>query len=235
MSQTSDLRAAADAIRAFAGSELTRRIALLERTFSGADAKTAGSRLLETGVSHELLGAAYALKVAAGEINVVIHVLGILLCLPHLLEPGERVEYLSLGAGNTGKEFDLETNLRIAEFKFIHWRRKSNVIRQNSLFKDLFFLAEHPTSKRKFMYVLDTAQPLKFLKGRRALRSVMSRHRPLSDALRDKYGDQFTTVGQYYAARGGAVILHSVGALLAELGAADILQDPDEEFAAPAT
>jgi hypothetical protein len=27
-----------------------------------------------------------------------------------------------IGAGYTGREFDLETNYRVAEFKFIHWR-----------------------------------------------------------------------------------------------------------------
>ncbi|WP_283814259.1 hypothetical protein [Bradyrhizobium aeschynomenes] len=44
-----------------------------------------------------------------------------MLCLPHILEEGEIVDYVSLGAGNTGRPFDLETNRRIAEFKFIHW------------------------------------------------------------------------------------------------------------------
>lgn len=44
------------------------------------------------------------------------------MCLPHILEPDERVESVSLGAGNTGRDFDLETNVRVAEFKFIHWR-----------------------------------------------------------------------------------------------------------------
>jgi hypothetical protein len=33
---------------------------------------------------------------------------------------GEQVEKVSLGAGNSGREFDRETNYRVAEFKFVH-------------------------------------------------------------------------------------------------------------------
>jgi hypothetical protein len=74
-----------------------------------------------TGVHREVLAAAAAaLKRLAGQINVFIHATGILLCLPHILEPGESVEHVSLGAGNTGRECDLESNYRITEFKFIH-------------------------------------------------------------------------------------------------------------------
>lgn len=75
-----------------------------------------------SGIDREVLAAAAALKRLAGQINVSIHAMGILLCLPHILEPYESVKYMSLGAGNTGRKFDLETNYRIAEFKFIHWR-----------------------------------------------------------------------------------------------------------------
>ena len=53
------------------------------------------------------------MKRLAGQINVTIHALGILMCLPHILEPDERVESVSLGAGNTGRDFDLETNVRV--------------------------------------------------------------------------------------------------------------------------
>jgi hypothetical protein len=78
--------------------------------------------LLEATATNEVLMAAAEMKRLAGQINVVIHSLGILLCLPHILEVGEQVEKVSLGAGNTGREFDLETNYRVAEFKFVHWR-----------------------------------------------------------------------------------------------------------------
>jgi hypothetical protein len=66
----------------------------------------------------------------------------------HILRPGEVIDCVSLGAGNTGRAFDLETNLRIAEFKFIHWQGGPESIRQNSLFKDFYEMAEHERISR---------------------------------------------------------------------------------------
>ena len=40
---------------------------------------------------------------------------------------------------------DLETNHRVAEFNFSHWQGGADTIRQNSLFKDFFQLAEYQT------------------------------------------------------------------------------------------
>lgn len=87
------------------------------------------------------------------------------LCLPHILEPGELVEYASLGAGNTGRQFDLETNFCVAEFKFINWRGGPESIRQNSIFKDYFLLAEAPTPKRKYLYLLGSGFVLRLNLG----------------------------------------------------------------------
>jgi hypothetical protein len=39
-----------------------------------------------------------------------------LVALPKILEPGELVQSLSLGDGNTGRAHDLETDRRIDEF-----------------------------------------------------------------------------------------------------------------------
>jgi hypothetical protein len=66
------------------------------------------------------------------------------------------IEYVSLSAGNTKRKFDLEANQRIAEFNFIRWQGGSESIRQNSLFKDFYGLAEQGTQKEKFLYVLGT-------------------------------------------------------------------------------
>jgi hypothetical protein len=49
-----------------------------------------------SGIDREVLAAAAALKRLAGQINVSIHAMGILLCLPHILEPYESVKYMSL-------------------------------------------------------------------------------------------------------------------------------------------
>ena len=56
-------------------------------------------------------------KRSAGQINVIVHAVGILVALPKILEPGELVQSLSLGAGNTGRAHDLETDRRIDEFR----------------------------------------------------------------------------------------------------------------------
>ncbi len=114
-----------------------------------------------------IYAAAKIVKQASRQIDVIIHTIGILRSLEHILEHDEIVESVSLGAGNTGKKFDLETTHRIAEYKFIDWKGGSESIRQNGIFKDFYNLAEHDTSKRKVLYVNGTMFPLKFFKGRR--------------------------------------------------------------------
>lgn len=165
------------------------------------------------------------MKRLAGQINVTIHALGILLCLPHILEAGERVESVSLGAGNTGREFDLETNLRVAEFKFIRWRGGAEAVRQNSVFKDYVLLAEHPTLKRKHLYLLGVDHALKFFRGGRALSSVLSRNDKLRRFFSGRFGEQFRTVREYYAAHGHVVRIEDVSRWLSEL-AGDLIVDP---------
>lgn len=129
----------------FTGPDLTTTLARIERAVPGLTADGCMALLDGSGAGRDVLAAA-EMKRLAGQINVTIHALGIFLCLPHILGPGERVEYVSLGAGNTGRQFDLETNLRVAEFKFIRWQGGAELIRQNSIFKDLFLLAEGRTA-----------------------------------------------------------------------------------------
>ncbi len=106
----------------FTGADLTQTLGRIEGSVRGVTAEDCSAFLEEAGAGREVLSAAAEMKRLAGQINVTIHALGVLLCLPHILEPAERVEYVSLGAGNTGRKFDLETNHRVAEFKFIRWR-----------------------------------------------------------------------------------------------------------------
>ncbi|MGW1424660.1 hypothetical protein ACWAT4_31570 [Bradyrhizobium manausense] len=171
------------------------------------------------------------MKRLAGQIHVTIHALGILLCLPHILQPGERVEYVSLGAGNTGRDFDLETNVRVAEFKFIRWRGGSETIRQNSVFKDYLLLAEHPTTKRKHLYLLGTEHAIGFLRGGRAISSVLSRNGKLQKMFANRLGERFRTVGDYYKAYSSAVQIDDVSPWLSELAEeliAEVDTDPND-------
>jgi hypothetical protein len=103
-------------------SALTSRLSDMEAALRAADAASVRATLDRFAVDGELATAARLLKAAAGQINVIVHAVGILLALPHILEPGETIQHVSLGAGNTGRLFDLETSHRIAEFKFIQWR-----------------------------------------------------------------------------------------------------------------
>jgi hypothetical protein len=207
----------ADRLRKFAGSDLTLALSQIESSVKGVAATDCPEFLSQTGVSTEALKAAAELKRLSGQINVIVHALGILPCLPHVLEPKEHVEYVSLGAGNTGREFDLETNHRIAEFKFIHWRGGPESIRQNVLFKDFFALCESATTKRKYLYVLGTAYPLRFLNGGRSLSSVLSRNNSVRELFYKRHGNKFTRVQDYYRCYRDKVIIQDVSPWLPEL------------------
>src|SRR5260370_3967578 len=141
-------------LQTFRGADLTQTIYQIETSLKGVSAERYPAVLTTSRAKAEVLRAGGLIKQLAGQNNVVIHTLGILLCLPHILRRGEVIEYVSLGAGNTGRAFDLESNQRIAEFKFIHWQGGPESIRQNSLFKDFYEMAEYDTRKPKFLYVL---------------------------------------------------------------------------------
>lgn len=176
----------------------TRWIGTAERQLVGIDATGVGPWLETQSVTPETLRAALLIKSVAGQINVVVHALGILTALPYILETDEVIESLSLGAGNTGRDHDLTTDRRIAEFKFIEWRGGPESIRQNGLFADLFNLASDPVTKRKQMYVVGKTIPLRFLGNRRSLSSLLSKNVLLTQRFHDAHGDQFGTVRDYY-------------------------------------
>jgi len=203
-------------LQGFRGADLTQTIYQIEKSLKGASADSYTSVLATSGAKAEVLGAGGLIKQLAGQINVVIHALGILLCLPHMLRPGEIIDYVSLGAGNTGRAFDLETNLRVAEFKFIRWQGGPESIRQNSLFKDFYEMAEHNTPKEKYLYVLGTEHGEKFFNGGRALSSVL-RTAALRSRFSEKFGDQYRTVRDYYVPRKEQVVIQDVSPFVPEL------------------
>lgn len=217
-----DLSQALAAIQKFGGTDLTRTLATVEASLRGVTAEDSTRAVAACGADAEAMAAAGLMKRLVGQINVVIHALGILLCLPRLLEPGESVVYVSLGAGNTGRAFDLETTQRLAEFKFIHWQGGAEAIRQNALFKDFYLLAEDPSSKRKYLYVLGTEHPLKFFNGGRSLSSVLSHHGRLREKFLTKFGDQYRTVRDYYVPRKGRVVIEDVSGLVPELASVGV-------------
>jgi hypothetical protein len=199
-----ELVTAAAALERFTGSGgLTSRISELESSLRGLNGPAAASRLSSDGIEDQtsvgaLAVGALAVKAMAGQINVIVHALGILMALPAILEDGERVEDLSLGAGNTGHNFDLETNRRIAEFKFCTWQGGSETIRQNALFVDLYHLAEAETDKLRELYVTYLVHPLRFLAGGRSMKSILSKHGHVAEEFFARYGDRYLVARDYW-------------------------------------
>ncbi|KAB8140324.1 hypothetical protein F8S13_24135 [Chloroflexia bacterium SDU3-3] len=201
-------------VEQFKGTSFRKRIADLEAELQGVDQRSCQHFYSAQQIDTSLLIAALFLKKASSQINEVVHALGIILSLPYLLREGEMIEYVSLAAGNTGRPFDLETNMRVAEFKFTDWKGGPEAVRQNQLFKDFYLLAEYDTPKERFLYFVGEAIPMRFLRGRRALRSVLSRSTTLWADFQEQYGAQFKVVTAPTAnargLQGSAAPLHHV-------------------------
>jgi len=181
------------------GKQLTTRIAQLEEAFRELPAAAIPGRLVDERLGEATLRGALQVKALAGQINVVVHAVGILVALPHILDADETVQALSLGAGNAGgRAHDLVTDRQVAEFKFIQWRGDADGGRQSSLFADVFNLASEETDKRRVLYVTGKVHPLRFLTNNRTLASVLSRNRGVAERLRAAHGEGFTTVSQYW-------------------------------------
>jgi hypothetical protein len=190
---------AIEAIEKFQGANLTKSISgIEEQVKKGWGLNEAQLFCHSNGIDDHFMASALAIKKVAGQINVIIHAAGILRSLPSILEPGEKVEYVSLGAGNTGRKFDLETNFRVAEYKFIDWQGGPESIRQNGIFKDFYELAECETHKKKFLYVVGDKFPRKFFEGGRALTSVLSRRPEILKTIKSKYGANIVRVCDYF-------------------------------------
>lgn len=197
-------------LEAFQGTSLTKSLSDIERFIIGSGMEGVDAFCTTRGINGDFMDSAIAVKRVAGQINVIIHAAGILSSLSRVLEPGERVESVSLGAGNTGRQFDLETNMRVAEYKFIDWQGGAESIRQNSIFKDFYTLAEHETFKKKYLYVVGTDYPLKFFNGGRALASVLSRHPKVLAHIHEKYGVSIAKVRDYFELKKNEVLINDV-------------------------
>ncbi len=187
------------AIQAFKGQSLTEKISDIEGKIIGKNAYALGEFCNDICVNNDFISSARAIKKVAAQIYMVIHTSGILLSLPKILKDGEEVESVSLGAGNTGRKFDLETNYRIAEFKFIDWKGgDKDAAREDDIFKDFYKLAEYRTKKKKMLYVIDTTHPLKFLNGGRKIEKILSKQPEILASINEKYGDEVKVARDYY-------------------------------------
>jgi len=89
-----------DNLSGYLGNALTSRVNALESHFRGACDQNVEGLLKNQQLTSHLFSQALSIKRATGQLDVVIHALGVLLSLPAVLENGEVIERLSLGAGN---------------------------------------------------------------------------------------------------------------------------------------
>ncbi len=209
-----DLAECVGELEKFAEGSLKHKLRDIEGHLVKGDVSDCADINATFGIGPDLLEAAATVKRAAAQIDVLIHSIGILHLLPSVLEEGETVEYLSLGAGNTGKKFDLETDRQIAEFTFIAWRGGAEAIRQNKLFIDFIHLAEAETEKTRNLYVLGIHHPEKFFNSNRALSSVLKSRPDEALTLSTAYGNSFKVVNEYYRHHATRVNVRDISAFV---------------------
>src|SRR5437016_1954976 len=83
---------ALEAIEGFTNHNLTARMAKLEAAIRNCNGEACRAYGLSVGVTSDLLSAAYVLKRAAGQINVLLHAVGVMLLVPQILQRGEKIE-----------------------------------------------------------------------------------------------------------------------------------------------
>lgn len=155
-----------------------------------------------------------------GRMSDLIHAAGIVLALPRILDPGERVKGRpSLAAGNDPtRPFDLETDRRIVEFKMSTWMGGSNAMRKRQTFKDLVRLAMDTSGRRAELYVLGP-RPAAFLRGSKSPASwALDRSaESLKKRFVERYGSLDIAVSTFTATHGKDVAVIDLTATLPEL------------------
>jgi hypothetical protein len=201
LTKVKDLNPALKRVAEFSNSNLTKTLSQIETALENRGLAYANSLSSKEGWDKALLTAALDVKFAAARINDIVHAVGILVSLPKILERGEKILSMSLGAGNTNRSWDLETDQRIAEFKFIRWQGGAETIRQNALFKDFFFLAEDSGEKKRYLYVLGEGYPTKFLNSKRKLGPILKGSAKLAAAFEKANIQGCETVADYFNLR----------------------------------
>lgn len=192
-------------------------MAEIESSLTGLEVSRVPVLLSSLMIDCDLLMAAASVKRASAQIDVVIHVVGIIYSLPRILEVGEVVEAVSLGAGNSAGEFDLETSARVAEFKFISWQGGSDAVRKKTLFEDFVKLAMYSGAKRRYIYLLDLKVATQFLQGNSSVTRVLDRNARLYRKFLEAYGQEYRTVGQLFRDFQGKIELVDLSQVVPEL------------------
>src|SRR4051812_21993642 len=124
---------------------LGQRIAALEADLVGRNGETAAAVVAAHGLTPATFSASLLVREGLGKLSDLIHATGIALALPHLLEPNEVLKTPSLAAGNDpGRLYDVETNVRAAEFKFARWTNGGEGGRGKGLFQEPLLVFHAP-------------------------------------------------------------------------------------------
>ncbi|MFJ1766434.1 hypothetical protein ACIOD2_39320 [Amycolatopsis sp. NPDC088138] len=203
-------------LRFFGDEDLSSRVLRLEDRLEGADRETVDDRLADEGLTDGLLKAALLVRQHAGRINDLIHAAMIVRALPKVLEPGERIAVRpSLAAGNDpSRKFDLETNLRVAEFKAGQWKGR-DAMRKRGLVADLVGLVLGRGDRRAELYVLGHL-PIEFLRNSNStMEWALGRSSPhLRRAYDDRFESASYTVRQFTEGPAADVALKDLAEVL---------------------
>lgn len=184
-------------IKYYSNDKLSDIVYNLQLQLKNKNSKSILSIISQDLTSKDTLNAALDVKSVMGQINVIVHTLGIINTLPYLLEDNEVIESVSLGADNASSEFDLITNKRIAEFKFITWRGNDSM-RLKTTFGDYYNLVEFNTEKDKYLYLTDCSYFERFLNGRRSFSSILSKNNKIAKEFEAKYNNKYNFLNEYY-------------------------------------
>ena len=190
-------------------------IAQLEATTEHATALEVRAAALAAGVDAQLLAAAVAVRRELGHLDDLIHAAAIMTLLPGLLEDGETlVARPSLAAGDDpGMPFDVETNLRVAEFKLAAWSGRDDQ-RKRELFRDFVRLAADTSGRRPELLVLGP-EPQRFLEASRSKASwALARSPGTLRLFTERFGDVSVSVAAFTAGPGARVRVVDMAPLL---------------------
>lgn len=193
--------------------DMTRRLGdSVVRSVGPDDARQRGDSFLG-GDAHGAYLAALTLKAVAGEVDVLLHAVGIVAALPFILEAGETVEKLSLdqdsgGTGDGDLTADVVTSKKVAEVTFIRWaEKKGNGTREVKLLRDLINLDVVPDEdvgdRSRILYVTGGAPARRFLSGRTNIAKKLKDKAETLDMFRARYGDRYEMIGPYWQALQG--------------------------------
>jgi hypothetical protein len=171
---------ALDIVLDFKGQSLKRQLAQLKLDMVGKTKSNITSK-------PELFDAALIVKKASAQINEVVHAVGIINSISEILNEGEKIKNLSLAAGDEGDGFDLETDKRVAEFKFSRWQEggSKNGMRKRHIFADFAKLTILNTNKKKEIYALSSESIIKYFNGRASWEKVLSKSGSIQFELKE--------------------------------------------------